>query len=238
MHHTKTKGDLALAKVIADLTEKNFSVFLPMSEHLPFDLIAYDSGKSHRIQVKYSRDGVIKDNCSWADKNGTHKRKYGLDDFDYFGVYLPELNLVVYPSIKFMGCTIRTEQPKSSVPFYWYEDFLKLTDDAEKKSYRDFGISLSPRFGNKKVVWPTKEELDKLILTMPIVDIATKYGVSDKAVAKWVKQYGLKKPKRGYWQKTSRCPVSVMASPAELELGLRNPDWLGSTPPGATLQRE
>ena len=41
MHHTKDKGDLGLTKIISDLTEKEFKVLLPISEHLPFDLVEY-----------------------------------------------------------------------------------------------------------------------------------------------------------------------------------------------------
>lgn len=39
MHQTKDKGDLAAAKVIADLVEKEYSVFVPVvTEHAPFDV--------------------------------------------------------------------------------------------------------------------------------------------------------------------------------------------------------
>ncbi len=38
---------------------------------------------------------------------------------------------------------------------------------------------------------PTKEELEKLIYNMPFVKIGKKYGVSDNAVRKWCKKYGL-----------------------------------------------
>lgn len=39
-HKTKDKGDLAVAKTIAHLLEHNIRCCLPLSEHLPFDLIA------------------------------------------------------------------------------------------------------------------------------------------------------------------------------------------------------
>lgn len=48
---------------------------------------------------------------------------------------------------------------------------------------------------------PTKEVLEKLILEMPTTHIAKRFGISDKAVEKWCKSYGLNKPPRGYWQK-------------------------------------
>jgi hypothetical protein len=58
-HHTKTKGDLAVAIVIADLTKKGYGIFLHLSEHLPIDLIAYKDEKCFRIQCKYSADGEL-----------------------------------------------------------------------------------------------------------------------------------------------------------------------------------
>lgn len=53
----------------------------------------------------------------------------------------------------------------------------------------------------KKVEWPTKDQLQKLLWQKPTTKIAKDYGVSDNAVAKWAKKYGLNKPPRGYWSK-------------------------------------
>ncbi|MCI0348076.1 MAG: group I intron-associated PD-(D/E)XK endonuclease, partial [Acidobacteriales bacterium] len=62
-HHTKDKGDLAVAKVIAHLLEHNIRVCRPLSEHLPFDFIAVmpDMCTLRRVQVKYreARDGAV-----------------------------------------------------------------------------------------------------------------------------------------------------------------------------------
>ena len=44
---------------------------------------------------------------------------------------------------------------------------------------------------HRKVEWPTKEELEKLIYEKPFTTIAKKYGVSDKSIVKWCKHYGL-----------------------------------------------
>jgi hypothetical protein len=209
-HHTKEKGDIAVVKIIADLTEKNYTIFLPISEHLPFDLIAYKDGKSNRIQCKYTSNKIIRNKTSWADKNGNHTKFYGNDDFDYYGLYLPVLNVCVYPSIKYGGCSISTELPTSFQPFYWYEDFLNFTDDATKKTYKDFNITLTKTLSNKeietrfkfrKVVRPSKEELEKLLWEQPTTKIAQQFGVSDKAISLWAKNYGISKPPRGYWAK-------------------------------------
>ncbi len=54
-HRTHDKGDLAMAKVMANLIRNGFKVCLPISTHLPFDLVAVDceTGKLYKIQVKY-----------------------------------------------------------------------------------------------------------------------------------------------------------------------------------------
>jgi len=214
-HHTKDKGDIAAAFAISDLTKKGFTCLTPVvSEHLPFDLIAYKDKQCLRIQCKYSTDGFIHNCMSWSDKNGTHSKKYNSDDFDYYAVYLPQLDKVIYPSIIFGGKTIRTNIPESPTPFYWWEDFVSLTDSAAKKHYHDFGIVFSDlplhskilgskedRLEQRKVKRPSKEELEVLIWKMPVLQLAKQFGVSDKAIAKWIKRYDLTKPPRGHWNK-------------------------------------
>ena len=53
----------------------------------------------------------------------------------------------------------------------------------------------------RKVSWPSKEELEKGIWEKPAKHLAKKYGVSDNTIAKWCKIHGIKKPGRGYWKK-------------------------------------
>ena len=49
IHHTKSKGDLGVAKAYCDLVEKGFIVLFPTTEHAPFDLVAYDGSRFVRI---------------------------------------------------------------------------------------------------------------------------------------------------------------------------------------------
>lgn len=58
-----------------------------------------------------------------------------------------------------------------------------------------------PKPRPRKVEWPTKETLQKLLWEKPTVQIAKDYNVTDNAVAKWAKHYNLDKPPRGYWMK-------------------------------------
>jgi len=46
-----------------------------------------------------------------------------------------------------------------------------------------------------------REELEQLVWQMPTTEVAQLYGVSDKAIEKRCKQFGIAKPPRGYWAK-------------------------------------
>jgi len=60
---------------------------------------------------------------------------------------------------------------------------------------------VEPEKVKRKHLKPNMEELKVLLWKMPTVRIAERYGVSDKAVEKWAKKFGLSKPGRGYWAK-------------------------------------
>lgn len=51
---------------------------------------------------------------------------------------------------------------------------------------------------------PSAEILKVLLWEMPSTQIALQFGVSDVAVIKWAKAYGLSKPPRGYWASKRR----------------------------------
>lgn len=56
----------------------------------------------------------------------------------------------------------------------------------------------------RKVLRPSREELQKILWVYPTTKIAEKFGVSDKAIEKWAKEYELTKHPRGYWTKWNR----------------------------------
>lgn len=56
-----------------------------------------------------------------------------------------------------------------------------------------------PRLNTRKVNRPSKEELEKLLWEKPTSQLAIDFGISDNAIAKWAKSYGITKPSRGYW---------------------------------------
>jgi len=209
MHHTKSKADIAATKAISDLTTKGYSIFTAVvCEHLPFDFIAYRDGKCYRIQAKYASKNLVNNISYWTDSKGNHQKKYKVDDFEFYAVYLSDIDQVVYPSAKFGGCHIATKLPNSPTLFYWWEDFIDLTENASKRSYKEFGVDLKTRKVNpdarmhtRKVKRPFREELEKLVWKKPTVQIAKDFGVSGKAIEKWCKGYEIDKPPRGYWMK-------------------------------------
>jgi transposase len=54
---------------------------------------------------------------------------------------------------------------------------------------------------NRKVERPSREVLEDLAWKIPTSKIAKQYGVSDKTVERWCRNYGVPKPPRGYWMK-------------------------------------
>ncbi len=119
-HHTKHKGDLGVLKAQVDLFEQGFTILAPMTEHAPFDLVAYKDGKFRRVQVKYrrlDRHGKldIKFSTCWTDKNGTHTVPIDKSEVDLYCIYCPDTDGCYYldPSIFGSNVTLRVETPKN-----------------------------------------------------------------------------------------------------------------------------
>lgn len=53
----------------------------------------------------------------------------------------------------------------------------------------------------EKIVWPSNEELQRLVLEIPAKHLAKQLGVSDKSIEKRCRSRGISKPTRGYWAK-------------------------------------
>ena len=211
-HRTKEKGDLAVIKTIADLASKGFKILIPVAcEHLRFDLVGYRDGKFTKFQCKYSTSGDVKNKTCWNSSSGSHSNKYQEGDFDYYAVYLPDKDVICYPSFTFGNIGIRTEIQRSATPFYWFKDFLDLTDEAKKRYCSEFGLDPivgqpigTVRLNQRKVARPSRAKLKELLWSKPTTVIAKDLGVSDKAIEKWAKTYKVKKPPRGYWKKHPR----------------------------------
>ena len=200
---TNEKGDNGLFKVMTDLNIRGVHISIPVSTHLPYDLIADYNSKLIRVQVKYSGDknGYFNGKKAYMSKDGPISWHYEIEDFELYAVYLKAIDKCVYvPNLRQMASMrIRTELPRTYAKFYWWEDFLDLnsTEIPKKRSIKDFIerplIPRSTKFGQRKIEnRPSIEELKSLLTENSFVSVGKMYGISDSAVRKWVKSYGLK----------------------------------------------
>jgi hypothetical protein len=145
MHHTKQKADVGVAKVIADLVEKGYVPCIPLSEHQAYDLVAVDTrGVAYKLQVKYStskKNGSveIRFRTSWANKQGTHIKHYRSSDFDYYAVYCPDRNKVLYIPHR-TGCpkVVRFDQSANNqlLGVHWAKDYLNIQRESSETTRR------------------------------------------------------------------------------------------------------
>ena len=200
---THKRGDIALGKVISDLLEKGWYVFVPVSTHAcHYDLIASknDNGKDIvlRVQVKLNHTG--------------HRKYYDIDNpFDLYACYYEQYNRVVYISFEAAknSCNksfkIKHEIPNSATPFFWWEDFSEINQKKrmpKKRTAKRLGhkIKLPTTKGLRaSKVNLTDYDLQKLLWKKSLVVLANEIGVSDRALGKRVTKLGLIKPPSGYW---------------------------------------
>ena len=94
---TKDKGDLGLISVMRDLELKGYKVCLPISEHLPFDLIALNKNMTPiRISVKYKK--LTKKSIQvllrsvYSNKKGSSAKTIDFAYIDGIAVYCPDID--------------------------------------------------------------------------------------------------------------------------------------------------
>jgi hypothetical protein len=120
---TKDKGDIGLACVMADLMKCGIKIALPLSEHLPFDLIAVNNkGQLSRVSVKYrtATDGSFEvSTCGvWSNRKGSHRRQVDISWLDAVAVYCPDTSTCYYIPISAFAnkksMVLRTIQPATA----------------------------------------------------------------------------------------------------------------------------
>ena len=120
-HHTKEKGDLGVLKAQVSLYEQGYLILQPVTEHAPFDLVAYKDGVFKRVQVKYKsldKTGALTVHfrSCWADKNGTHMQAVNKEEVDLYCIYCPDTDECYYldPDDFDKSVTLRVEAPKNN----------------------------------------------------------------------------------------------------------------------------
>ena len=145
----------------------------------------------------------------------THRVTSGSKDFlldvkDYFNIQTkgPTLKINKYGKCYFLELSSKIF--KEMVAVYPNSMPRKRGGDAAKY-WRSVELGTSgvkkPGVGiggnTKKKFEVDKETLQKLVWEMPTTKVASKFGVSDKAIEKRCKKLGINKPPRGYWAKQS-----------------------------------
>ena len=93
---------------------------MPLTEHCPFDLVAYRDGVFRRVQVKYrkvDRNGKVevKFTTCWADRHGTHTSPVDKDEIDLFCIYCPDTDECYYVNPREFGSNVslRVRTPRN-----------------------------------------------------------------------------------------------------------------------------
>lgn len=95
--NSQTKGDIAVAAIIYDLTLKGYTVLRPVvSESCRYDLVVDTGFCFRRVQVKYTENGKISTYTSYTDYSGSHHRPYKLEELDVFAVYHGPTKRIAY----------------------------------------------------------------------------------------------------------------------------------------------
>lgn len=149
-HATKDKGDLALLQAITNLRQHGILTCLPLSEHLPFDLIAVmpDMTTLLRVQVKY-RSGtqygtvLVEFKNNYYDSKKIYSKAVNFNEIDAYAVYIPDIDRICYFRVADLptnasSLTLRFEPPKNNQKkgVHLVNDFLNplsITENATKK---------------------------------------------------------------------------------------------------------
>lgn len=120
-HHTKNKGDLGVLKAQVDLYEKGYMIFLPQTEHAPFDLVIYKGQNFKRVQVKYrnlNEKGIleVRLSSSYSTSQGVMTKYVDKDEIDVYCVYCPQTDECYYfdPKAFHNSISLRVKIPKNN----------------------------------------------------------------------------------------------------------------------------
>lgn len=150
---------------------------------------------SHTLRLRLIKEGYFKKECvrclntKWLNQDIPLQLHH--IDTNHFNNNLSNLEILC------PNCHAMVEKPIKK-----YKTCLDCQIKIYKKSIRCTTCqNRTPHNQPKKINWPSKEKLEKLVWSKSTSQIAKDLGVSDNAVGKWCKKYGISKPPRGYWAK-------------------------------------
>lgn len=134
-HHTKNKGDLGVLKAQVDLCSKGYLILTPLSEHSPFDLVAYKNGEFIRIQVKYRSVNskgflFVRFSSSYSTSKGCREKPVDKKEIDLYSVFCPDTDKCYYFDPKKFKSTVNIRINKTlnnqSEKINFAEDYLMI----------------------------------------------------------------------------------------------------------------
>jgi hypothetical protein len=157
---------------------------------LPAYAILTENGKSNRESVKLLRRALLeigrKHECSICQNQGVWNNKHLVLEIDH-------INGNCFDN--------RAENLRFLCPnCHCQETIYAKSLKKKKKVVRSKMIYISYK-RKTKIVWPSNEDLQRLIWEKPTSVLAKELGISDKAIEKRCKKMGITKPGLGYWQK-------------------------------------
>lgn len=135
------------------------------------------SHNEHVHHIDENKDNNLPENLELTDRSN-HSKIHN-EDKKLFKINCFGCGLLFKP--------IKSKQIYCSIRCYRDNYINRHGDECCKKGIRKFEVS--------------KEELEKLVWEIPTSKVAKIFGVSDKAIEKRCKKFGINKPPRGYWQK-------------------------------------
>jgi len=153
-HQTKDKGDLAVLMALADLRRHGVVCCLPISEHLPFDMVAVmpDMTTLVRLQVKYRKTNTVGTihlpfRSNYYDSQKIYSKHVDLSHLDSYAVYSPETNQIYYIRTDELlkdakAITLRLHPPKNHQKTrIWYaENFINPLRLANSSHVANFNV--------------------------------------------------------------------------------------------------
>lgn len=154
-------------------------------KHMNIDELLKECKIMKTIKSRLIKEGILKEICSecglGSEWNGK-KLTLQIDHIDGNS----ENNILTNLRLLCPNCHTQT-------PTYGSKK-LKNIKTKKERIYQ-------PRVHLRKIERPSKEELKRLVWLKPTSTLAKEFQISDVAINKWCKSYGIEKPPRGYWQK-------------------------------------
>lgn len=138
MCETKTKGNLAEAKILTRLMELGYNVLQPFGDNCRYDLVTEKDGVFQRVQCKYASSNgktfmVQTHSKTVLIKDGVVKNKklhYDSTQIDQIIVYVKEIDkCFLFPLAKTPGCG--QFQVRLSPPLNKQNKFVRFAYDFE-----------------------------------------------------------------------------------------------------------